>query len=34
MSDMGLVMGKLMSQVQGKADGQLVSSVVRDLLQS
>jgi uncharacterized protein YqeY len=34
MGDMGLVMGKLMSQVQGKADGQLVSSVVRDLLQS
>ncbi len=29
---MGAVMGKLMPQVQGKADGRLVNEVVRDLL--
>jgi uncharacterized protein YqeY len=34
MGNMGLVMGKLMPKVKGKADGQIVSSVVRDLLQS
>ena len=34
MQDMGRVMGKLMPEVQGKADGELVSSVVRSLLQS
>lgn len=32
--DMGKVMGKLMPQVKGKADGGLVSQVVRELLQS
>lgn len=32
--DMGQVMGKLMLQVKGKADGRLVSDVVRSLLQS
>ena len=31
-SDMGKVMGKLMPQVKGKADGQLVSSIVKRLL--
>lgn len=31
--DMGRVMGRLMPQVKGKADGSLVSEVVRDLLQ-
>jgi uncharacterized protein YqeY len=30
--DMGKVMGKLMPQVKGKADGRLVNEVVRDLL--
>jgi len=32
--DMGRVMGGLMPQVKGKADGRLVSEVVRELLQS
>ena len=31
--DMGKVMGKLMPQLQNKADGRLVSQVVRQLLQ-
>lgn len=31
--DMGAVMGKLMPQVKGKADGRLVNEVVRQLLQ-
>ncbi|UCC50400.1 MAG: GatB/YqeY domain-containing protein [Anaerolineaceae bacterium] len=31
--DMGRVMGRLMPQVKGRADGSLVSEVVRDLLQ-
>ena len=31
---MGQVMGKLMPQVKGKADGRLVNEVVRDLLKS
>lgn len=31
-SDMGKVMGKLMPQVKGKADGQLVSSTVKRML--
>lgn len=31
--DMGLVMGQLMPKLQGKADGRVVSSVVRQLLQ-
>lgn len=31
--DMGKVMGQLMPQVKGKADGRLVNEVVRDLLQ-
>lgn len=30
--DMGKVMGKLMSQVKGRADGNLVNQVVRELL--
>ncbi len=30
--DIGRVMGKLMSQLRGKADGALVNQVVRDLL--
>lgn len=34
MQDMGRVMGQLMPQLKGKADGGLVSSVVRSLLQS
>ncbi|MFN2188161.1 MAG: GatB/YqeY domain-containing protein [Candidatus Promineifilaceae bacterium] len=34
MQDMGRVMAKLMPEVKGKADGALVSSVVRSLLQS
>lgn len=33
MRDMGKVMGVLMPRVGGRADGQLVSSVVRELLQ-
>lgn len=32
--DMGRVMGSLMPQVKGKADGRLVSDVVRKLLQN
>lgn len=32
--DTGRVMGSLMSQVKGKADGRLVSEVVRELLQN
>ena len=32
--DMGKVMGLLMPQLRGEADGRLVNSVVRDLLQS
>ena len=32
MRDMGKVMGKLMPQLRGKADGRLVNQVVRDLL--
>lgn len=32
--DMGQVMGVLMPQVKGKADGKLVNQVVRDLLNS
>ncbi len=32
--DTGPVMGSLMPQVKGKADGRLVSEVVRDLLQN
>jgi len=32
--DTGRVMGSLMPQVKGKADGRLVSEVVRELLQS
>ena len=34
MRDMGQVMGKLMPQVRGQADGRLVSDVVRSLLQN
>lgn len=34
MQDMGRVMGQLMPQLKGNADGGLVSSVVRSLLQS
>ena len=34
MQDMGKVMGQLMPQLQGSADGRLVSEVVRELLQS
>jgi uncharacterized protein YqeY len=30
---MGQVMGRLMAQLKGKADGRLVNQVVRDLLQ-
>ncbi len=30
--DMGMVMGRLMPQVKGKADGRLVNEVVRDIL--
>ena len=30
--DMGKVMGKLMPQVKGRADGTLVNQVVRELL--
>lgn len=33
-TDTGRVMGRLMPQVKGKADGRLVSEVVRELLQS
>jgi uncharacterized protein YqeY len=33
MKEMGQVMGKLMPQVKGKADGRLVNEVVRSLLQ-
>ena len=33
MKGMGQVMGKLMPQVKGKADGRLVNEVVRELLQ-
>lgn len=32
--DTGRVMGSLMSQVKGKADGRLVSEIVRELLQN
>jgi uncharacterized protein YqeY len=32
--DTGRVMGRLMPQVKGKADGRLVNEVVRDLLQN
>ncbi|PIZ97968.1 MAG: hypothetical protein COX79_00205, partial [Candidatus Levybacteria bacterium CG_4_10_14_0_2_um_filter_36_16] len=32
MQDMGKVMGALMPKTKGKADGQLVSSVVREKL--
>ncbi len=32
--DMGQVMGRLMPQVKGKADGRLVNEVVRSLLQN
>lgn len=32
MRDMGKVMGKLSAQTKGKADGKLVSGIVRDLL--
>lgn len=32
-ADMGKVMGRLMPQVKGQADGRLVNEVVRDLLQ-
>lgn len=32
--DMGQVMGPLMARLKGKADGKLVSQVVRDLLRS
>ena len=32
-SDMGKVMGKLMPQVKGKADGKLVNSIVTSKLQ-
>lgn len=32
--DMGRVMGRLMPQVKGKADGSMVSEVVRELLQN
>ena len=32
-NDMGKVMGQLMPQVKGKADGRLVNDVVRELLQ-
>ena len=34
MQDMGRVMGQLMPQLKGNADGGLVSSVVRSLIQS
>lgn len=34
MQDMGKVMGRLMPQLQGNADGRVVSEVVRELLQS
>jgi len=34
MQDTGRVMGKLMPELQGRADGGLVSSIVRSLLQS
>ena len=34
MQDMGRVMGKLMPELKGMADGGLISSVVRSLLQS
>lgn len=33
MKDMGRVMGQLMPRLQGKADGRVVSNVVRQLLQ-
>jgi hypothetical protein len=32
MSDMGRVMGKVISQLNGKADGKLISDVVKNLL--
>ena len=31
---MGQIMGKLMPQVKGKADGRIVNEVVREILQS
>jgi len=34
MRDMGKVMGKLSAQTKGKADGKLVSTIVRELLTS
>lgn len=34
MRDMGKVMGKLSAQTKGKADGKLVSTIVRELLNS
>lgn len=34
MRDMGKVMGKLSAQTKGKADGKLVSDIVRSMLQS
>jgi len=34
MTDMGRVMGRLMPELQGKADGRLASQVVRELLQN
>ena len=33
MADMGRVMGRLMPELQGRADGRLASQVVRELLQ-
>jgi hypothetical protein len=34
MADMGRVMGRLMPELQGRADGRLASQVVRELLQN
>ncbi|MEL6402817.1 MAG: GatB/YqeY domain-containing protein [Chloroflexota bacterium] len=34
MRDMGKVMGKLSTETKGKADGKLVSTIVREMLQS
>jgi uncharacterized protein YqeY len=34
MGDMGRVMGRLMPQLKGNADGRVISDVVRNLLQS
>ncbi|MEL6526413.1 MAG: GatB/YqeY domain-containing protein [Chloroflexota bacterium] len=34
MRDMGKVMGKLSAETKGKADGKLVSTIVREMLQS